>query len=109
MKALQEIQKFQKTAEPLIPKIAMFYLVREILQKEWSWLHIQASAVLAIHEATEAYLVHLMEDTNLCAIHAKCDTILPKVLQLARRIRGNNGVVVPYNYNVVLLIESVNR
>ncbi len=39
-------------------------------------------------EAAEAYLVSLFEDTNLCAIHAKRVTIMPKDMQLARRIRG---------------------
>jgi len=48
----------------------------------------QASAVLALQEAAESYLVGLFEDTNLCAIHAKRVTIIPKDIQLARRIRG---------------------
>ena len=48
----------------------------------------QASAVLALQEASEAYLVGVFEDTNLCAIHAKRITITPKDMQLARRIRG---------------------
>jgi histone H3 len=41
-------------------------------------------------EAAEAYLIGLFEDTNLCAIHAKRVTIMPRDLQLARRIRGEN-------------------
>jgi histone H3/H4 len=49
---------------------------------------VQASAVLALQEASEAYLVGVFEDTNLCAIHAKRITITPKDMQLARRIRG---------------------
>ena len=51
-------------------------------------LRFQSSAVLALQEACEAYLVELFEDTNLCAIHAKRVTIMPKDMQLARRIRG---------------------
>jgi histone H3/H4 len=47
-----------------------------------------AEALLALQEATEDFIVHLFEDTNLCAIHAKRVTIMPKDLQLARRIRG---------------------
>ena len=77
-KALMEIRQFQKSIELLIPKLSMFWIVKEILQKEQSWLCIQACTVLAIHEATEAYLVCLMEGTNLYAIHAKHVTILPK-------------------------------
>ena len=65
-----------------------FKVVREMLQKRESWLKIQASAVLALHEAAEAYLICLFEDGNLCAIHAKSITIMPKDLQLAQQIRG---------------------
>ena len=48
----------------------------------------QAGVVLVFHKAAEAYLVHLFEDTNLCTIHAKCVTTIPKDMQLAQRIRG---------------------
>ena len=46
---------------------------------------------LYLQEASEAYLVGLFEDTNLCAIHAKRVTIMPKDIQLARRIRGERA------------------
>lgn len=52
---------------------------------------IQSSAILALQESAEAYLVGLFEDTNLCAIHAKRVTIMPKDIQLARRIRGERA------------------
>jgi histone H3 len=45
-------------------------------------------AILALQEASEAYLVGLYEDTNLCTIHAKRVTIMPKDMQLVHRIRG---------------------
>ncbi|VDM81827.1 unnamed protein product [Strongylus vulgaris] len=48
-------------------------------------------AIHAKREASEAYLVGLFEDTNLCAIHAKRVTIMPKDIQLARRIRGERA------------------
>lgn len=51
----------------------------------------QSQAIQALQEATEAFLVHLFEDTNLCAIHAKRVTIMQKDIQLARRIRGAWG------------------
>ena len=51
-------------------------------------MRVQSTAILALQEAAEAYLIGLFEDTNLCAIHAKRVTIMPKDLQLARRIRG---------------------
>ena len=47
--------------------------------------------MLALQEASEAYLVGLFEDTNLCAIHAKRVTIMPRDIQLARRIRGDQS------------------
>ena len=62
--------------------------LREIAQQFKSDLRFQSQAVLALQEACEAYLVGLFEDTNLCAIHAKRVTIMPKDMQLARRIRG---------------------
>lgn len=54
-------------------------------------LRFQSSAILALQEAAEAYLVGLFEDTNLCAIHAKRVTIMPKDIQLARRLRGERA------------------
>ena len=63
-------------------------LVREIAQDFKTELHFEGQAILALQEAAEAYLVGLMEDTNLCAIHAKRVTIMAKDIQLARRICG---------------------
>jgi histone H3 len=51
----------------------------------------QGSAVLALQEASEAYLVGLLEDTHLCALHAKRVTIMPQDMHLARRIRGERN------------------
>ena len=62
--------------------------MREIAQDFKIDLRFQSSAIAALQEAAEAYLVGLFEDTNLCAIHAKRVTIMPKDIQLARRIRG---------------------
>ena len=89
--ALREIRKFQKGTELLIKKMPFQRLVREIAQDFKTDLRFQSTAVLALHEAAEAYLVGLMEDTNLCAIHAKRVTIMPKDMQLARRIRGERS------------------
>ena len=89
-KALWEIHKFQKTTKLLIPKMAFLWVVWEILWREHTWHHIQASAVLALHEVAESYVICLFEDTNLCAIHAKCVTILLKDMQLVRRIWGKH-------------------
>jgi histone H3 len=86
--ALREIRKFQKSTDLLIRKLPFQRLVREIATEYKSDLRFQSQAVLALQEAAEAYLVGLFEDTNLCAIHAKRVTIMPKDMQLARRIRG---------------------
>jgi histone H3 len=89
--ALREIRRFQKSTELLIRKLPFQRLVREIASEFKNDLRFQSSAVLALQEATEAYLVGLFEDTNLCAIHAKRVTIMPKDMQLARRIRGERS------------------
>jgi histone H3/H4 len=92
--ALREIRRYQKSTELLIRKLPFQRLVREIAQ-DFKVRHIapymcghsivmltefkpiqtdlrfQSSAVMALQEAAEAYLVSLFEDTNLAAIHAK--------------------------------------
>ncbi|KAF3669170.1 histone H3.2 [Capsicum annuum] len=89
--ALREIRKYQKSTELLIRKLPFQRLVREIAQDFKTDLRFQSSAVAALQEAAEAYLVGVFEDTNLCAIHAKRVTIMPKDIQLARRIRGERA------------------
>ena len=129
--ALREIRRYQKSTELLIRKLPFQRLVREIAQEFKTDLRFQGSAVLALQEAAEAYLVvsrggrgfegsvglraleepnrlppllplliilpapsspqGLFEDTNLAAIHAKRVTIMPKDIQLARRIRGERS------------------
>ena len=87
--ALREIQKYQKNTDLLIRKLPFQRLVREICQDTLKKNpKFQSTAMLALQEAAEAYLVGIFEDTNLCAIHAKRVTIMPKDIQLARRIRG---------------------
>ena len=89
--ALKEIRRYQKSTELLIRKLPFQRLVCEIAQDFKTDLRFQSSAVVALQEASEAYLVGLFEDTNLCAIHAKRVTIMPKDIQLARRIRGERA------------------
>lgn len=71
----------------MIRKLPFQRLVREIASEFKNELRFQSSAVLAFQEASESYLVGLFGDTNLCAIYAKRVTIMPKDMQLARRIR----------------------
>ena len=89
--ALRDIRKFQKSTDLLIRKLPFQRLVREIANDFKNDLRFQSAAVLALQEAAEAYMVGLFEDTNLCAIHAKRVTIMPKDMQLARRIRGERS------------------
>lgn len=89
--ALREIRKYQKSTELLIRKLPFQRLVREVVQDVQSagiQFRLQSHALQALQEASEVYLVSLFEDANLCAIHAKRVTIMPKDMQLARRIRG---------------------
>ena len=96
--ALKQIRQYQKTTELLIRKLPFQRLVREIASDSeviksplCGKVRFQSAAIMALQEATEAYLVGLFEDSNLCAIHARRVTIMPKDIQLARRIRGERA------------------
>ena len=96
--ALKQIRQYQKSTELLIRKLPFQRLVREIasdtdviLSPLCGKVRFQSAAIMALQEASEAYLVGLFEDSNLCAIHAKRVTIMPKDIQLARRIRGERA------------------
>ena len=90
--ALREIRRYQKSTDLMFRKAAFTRLVREVLQEEKKAVErFTGSSLLALQEAAEAYHVGLFEDTNLCAIHAKRVTIMPKDIQLARRIRGERS------------------
>ena len=69
--ALHEIRRYQKSTELLIRKLPFQCLVREIAQDFKTDLRFQSAAIMALQEASKAYLVGLFEDSNLCAIHAK--------------------------------------
>lgn len=88
-KALKEIRAYQTSTDLLIRRLPFARLVREIQQEmmneTYRW---QGTAILALQEASEAHLVSLFEDANLCAFHGKRVTIMPKDMHLARRIRG---------------------
>ena len=86
--ALRDICHFQKSTALLIRRLPFQRLVREIALDFKTDLRFQSAAILCLQEAAEAYLVGLFEDTNLCAIHARRVTIMPKDIKLARRIWG---------------------
>ena len=89
--ALREIRAYQRSTELLIPRLPFSRLVKELAQERSSTgLRFQSSALMALQEAAESYIAQLFEDTNLCAIHAKRVTVMPKDMNLARRIRGEH-------------------
>lgn len=86
--ALKEIRRYQKSTEFLIKRLPFQRLVREITNDTKDGVRFQSAALEALQCAAESFLVGLFEDTNLCALHAKRVTIMPKDMQLARRLRG---------------------
>jgi len=85
---LREIRKYQQSTDLLIPKLPFSRVVKEIANRFQPDLRFQASALQALQVAVEAHMISLFEDSNLCAIHAKRVTVMPRDMQLARRIRG---------------------
>ena len=85
--ALREIRKYQKSSELLIPKLPFQRVVRDVAMEFRGDLRFQGSAVMALQEATEAYVVHWMEDALLAALHRKCVTIMPADFLLVRKLR----------------------
>ena len=96
--ALKDIRHYQGSTALLIRKLPFQRLVREITQDIKTDLRFQSAAVLCLQEATEAYLVGLLDDANLCAIRARRVTIMPKDIQLARRIRESVRKVSPQKH-----------
>lgn len=95
--ALREIRRYQKSSQLVIDKLPFRRVVRDIqkdvvgpnlqTKKEWKWT---TMAVDALQHATEHYAVGLFDDANVCAHHGKRVTIMPKDIQLAKKIRGEN-------------------
>lgn len=86
--ALREIRNLQKSTKPLVPLLPFFSLMKEIIQEFKADIRVKREAVHAFREATEAYLVKLLEDSNLAAIHGKRVTVDPRDVMLAKRMRG---------------------
>jgi len=93
-RAVQEIRKLQNSTELLIKRASFQRIVREMVYSiadTEKKVRFQSTALQALQEAAEAYMIGLLEDTNLCALHAKRVTIMPKDMQLARRLRGEKS------------------
>lgn len=86
--ALREIRKYQKSTELLIKRQPFQRLVREISTHYKADLRFQSTALEALQQAAEFYMIGVFEDTNLCALHAKRSTITVEDMRLANRIRG---------------------
>ena len=101
MVALREIQNYQRSTENLIKKTPFQKLIREILQEyricpdgpgtPSVQVHFQSTAIAALQEAAENFIVGLFEDVNLLAVHARHVTIMPRDIRLALRIRGDHS------------------
>lgn len=93
-RALLEIRKYQKSTSLLLRKTPFQRLVREVAMKycDVGQVRWQSMALMALQEAAEAYLTCLFADSNLCALHARRVTVMPRDMQLARRLRGSFDV-----------------
>ncbi|EPY27914.1 histone H3 [Strigomonas culicis] len=87
--ALREVKKFQRSVDLLIQRAPFQRLVREIAAAQKEGIRFSSSALLALQESTEAYVVSLLADTNLATVHARRVTIMPRDIQLALRLRGD--------------------
>ena len=102
--ALREIRRYQKTTNLLIPKICYQRFLREISsdpnkcsQRSDGPFRWQGSAILATQTVAEDYLTVQLKDANVCALHSKRVTVMPKDIQLVRRIKGEEAVITNRN------------
>ncbi|CDW87275.1 histone h3 [Stylonychia lemnae] len=86
--ALKQIKKLQSSTDLLVKKLPFQRLVREIARSSNPEIRFSIQGLLALQEAAECFLVGLFEDCHQCAIHANRVTVMPKDMQLARRLRG---------------------
>ncbi|KAL7502898.1 hypothetical protein ACHAXN_000769, partial [Cyclotella atomus] len=90
--ALCQIRRYQKSVDLLIPKLPYTRFIRELTQEfqppitqGYRW---QGAGILATQTAAEDYLTKQLKDANVCALHSKRCTVMPKDIQLVRRING---------------------
>ena len=86
--ALRQIRKLQKGTDVLIRKAPFQRMIRAVANGAKSGLRWQAAACAAMQEATESYVIGVLSDANLCALHSRRVTLMPRDLFLARRLRG---------------------
>ena len=88
MRALRDIKMYQRSTNLLLPKAALFRVIKDMTARIFPDARYSMAAVTAIQNCVENHMIGLFEDTNLCAIHAGRATIMTKDMRLARRIRG---------------------
>ena len=97
---MREIRRYQQSTECLIKKTSFHKLIREISQEyrvcpdvpgtPSVQVHFQSTAIVALQEAVENFIVGLFKDVNLLAVHANRVTVMPRDIRLALRIRGDH-------------------
>lgn len=87
--ALREIRKYQKGTDLVIRKLPFQRLIREQADIWFPGCRFSTSSLSALQECTESYLTGLMEDSQLCTVHARRQTLFQKDMVLAKRIRGD--------------------
>lgn len=88
--AQKEVEYYQRTTNLLIKKIPFARVIRQIVIEMWGGekeLYWKSTALLALQEAAEWFLICLFQDANLCARHAKRVTVMNEDLALVRRLR----------------------
>ena len=93
---LMEIRKYQKSVEFLIRKLPFQRVVQEIAQDIDPNPRFTVDAIFVLQEASEVFLVNLMEDENLCTIHRGRITIAPKDFSLVMHLREQMGDLVAF-------------
>ena len=86
--ALREIKKLQRSTDLLVPRLPFQRVVKDICSRINQDLRFSSQGLLALQESAESFMTGLFEDSYLCTLHAKRVTLMPKDMQLARRIRG---------------------
>jgi histone H3 len=92
-RVISEIKRLQRDTNLLIPKLPFGRVVRDIVREVVGELRFASEALEALQSTVEAYLVGLFEDANLCAMHARRVTIMPRDMRLALRIRGEESFI----------------
>ena len=85
---IREIRRYQDSTVPVLSKKPIVKLVKELSKDFKRELRYQSISMLALTEASEAFLVKVLEEAFLCAKHGNRKEITPEDIKLARRIRG---------------------